>query len=64
MGEAIQQSAGEPLGVEDLGPLRHPSKHKSLARAPLEGQVAGDQCCTSFIAQAEDLEEQFGSGPG
>jgi hypothetical protein len=34
MGEAIQQSTGEPLGVEDLGSLLHPSKHKSLTGGP------------------------------
>ena len=53
MGEAVQQSAGEPFGAEDVGPL-------------VEGQVGGDQDGASFVALAEDLEEECraGGGPG
>ena len=53
MGEAVQQSAGEPFGAEHVSPL-------------VEGQVGGDQDGASFVALAEDLEEEFraGGGPG
>ena len=46
VGEAVKQSAGEPLGSEDVGPL-------------VEGEVGGDQDGAPFVALAEDLEEQF-----
>ena len=53
VGEAVQQSAGEPLGAEHVGPL-------------VEGQVGGDQDGAPLVALAEDLEEEFrpGGGPG
>ena len=53
VGEAVQQSAGEPFGAEHVGPL-------------VEGEVSGDQDGAPFVALAEDLEEEFraGSGPG
>jgi len=37
MGSAVEQSAGEPFGAEDLGPF-------------LEGQVAGHQRGCAFVA--------------
>ena len=49
--ETVQESAGEPLGAEHLGPL-------------VEGQVGSDHGGASFIALAEDLEEQFRPGLG
>ena len=51
MGEAVQQSAGEPFGAEHGGPL-------------VEGQVGGDQDGAPFVALAEDLEEEFRPGGG
>ena len=49
--EAVQQSAGEPLRVEDLGPL-------------VEGQVGGGQDRPSLVSLAEDLEEELCAGLG
>ena len=49
VGEPVQQSAGEPLGAEDLGPF-------------VEGQVAGDERRVAFVALADGLEEQLGAG--
>jgi len=51
VGEAVEQSAGEPLRAEDLGPFG-------------EGQIAGDHGGATFIALTEHLEEQFGAGLG
>ena len=53
VGEPVQQCPGEPLGAEHVSPL-------------VEGQVGGDQDGASFVALAEDLEEEFraGGGPG
>ena len=48
VGETVQQRAGEPFRAKDVGPL-------------VEGQVGGDQDGASFVALAEDLEEQFRS---
>ena len=49
--EAVQESAGEPFRAEDVGPL-------------IEGQVGSDHGGATFIALAEDLEEQFRPGLG
>ena len=49
--EAVQQSAGEPLRVEDLGPL-------------VDGQVGGGQDRPSLVPLAEDLEEELCAGLG
>ena len=51
VGEPVQQSSGEALRAEDLGPL-------------VEGQVGGDQDGASLVALAEDLEEQRCPGAG
>ena len=51
VGEAVKQSAGEPLGAEDVGPF-------------VEGQVGGDQDGAPLVALAEDLEEEFRAGGG
>ena len=51
VGEAVQQCPGEPFRAKDLGPL-------------VEGKVGGDQDGASFVALAEDLEEQFRAGGG
>ena len=51
VGEPIEQGSCEAFGSEDFGPL-------------LEGQVRGDQSGAAFIALAEHLEEQLGSGLG
>ena len=51
VGQAVQESAGEPLGAEDLGPL-------------VEGQVGGEEDRSSLIALAEDLEQQLCAGLG
>ena len=51
VGEAVQQCAGEPLRPEHLGLY-------------VEGKVGGHQDGTSFVALAEDLEEQFRPGGG
>ena len=49
--EAVQQGAGQPLRVEDLGPI-------------VEGQVGGYQDRPSLVALAEDLEEELCAGLG
>ena len=49
MGEPVEQGAGEALAAEDVGPF-------------VEGQVAGDQGGSAFVALREDLEEEFGAG--
>ena len=49
VGESVQQCAGEPFRAGDLGPL-------------LKRKVGCDQRGVAFIALAEDLEEQLGSG--
>ena len=51
VGEAVEESPGEPFRAKDLGPL-------------VEGQVRGSQDRAAFIALAEDLEEQLGPGLG
>jgi len=51
MREPIQQGSSQPLRSEGFGPF-------------VERQVAGDQRGAAFIAAAEDLEQQFGSGLG
>ena len=51
VGEPVQQSSGEALRAEDLGPL-------------VEGQIGGDQDGASLVALAEDLEEQRCPGVG
>ena len=51
VGEPVEQSAGQPLGAEDLGPF-------------LEWQVAGDQRGCAFIALTEGLEQQLGAALG
>ena len=51
MGEAVEQSAGEAFGAEDLGPF-------------LEWPVAGDQRRCAFVALTEGLEQQLGAALG
>ena len=51
MSETVQQSAGQPLRAEDLGPL-------------VKGQVGGDQNRTSLVSLTEDLEEELRAGLG
>ena len=51
MGKTVQQSAGEPFGAEDVGPL-------------VKGEVGGDQDGAPFVALAEDIEEEFRAGGG
>ena len=51
MCEPIEQGAGQALRAEDFGPL-------------LERKVGSDQRCTTFLALAEHLEQQFGAGLG
>ena len=50
VGEPVQQSAGQPLRAEHLGPL-------------VERQVGGHEDGASLVALAEVLKEQFRSGP-
>jgi hypothetical protein len=47
MREAVEERAGEPLGAEHGRPL-------------VERQIARDQRAASFVALAEDLEQQLG----
>ena len=47
MCEAVEERAGKPLGAEHGGPL-------------VERQIARDQRAASFVALAEDLEQEFG----
>ena len=49
VGEAIEQRAGQSFGAEHAGPL-------------VKRQVAGDDDRATFVALAEDLEQQLGSG--
>ena len=49
VGEPVEQGAGEALAAEDVGPF-------------VEGQVAGDQGGSAFVALREDFEEKFGAG--
>ena len=51
MSETVQQSAGQPLRAEGLGPL-------------VKGQVGGDQNRTSLVSLTEDLEEELRAGLG
>ena len=51
MSETVQECAGQSLRAEDLSSL-------------VEGQVGGDQYCTSLVALAEDLEEELRAGLG
>ena len=51
VGEPVQQSAGEALQAEDLGP-------------PIEGQIGGDHDGALLVALAEDLKKQLGTGAG
>ena len=46
VGEAVEESSGEPLRAKHLGPL-------------VEGQVGGNQDRSSLVALAEHLEEQI-----
>jgi hypothetical protein len=48
MGEPVEQGASEPFRAEDGRPF-------------IERQIAGNHRCTTFIALAEYLEEQFGA---
>ena len=49
VGEAVEESAGEALGAEHLGPF-------------VEGQIGGDQGRAPLVALAEHLEQQLGAG--
>ncbi len=51
MGEALEESAGEALGAEHLGPF-------------VEGQIGGDQGRAPLVALAEHLEQELGAGLG
>ena len=51
VGEPVQQRPGKPFGAEQVSPL-------------VEGEVGGDQDGASFVALAEDLEEEFRAGGG
>ena len=51
VGEAVEESAGEALGAEHLGPF-------------VEGQIGGDQGRAPLVALAEHLEQQLGAGLG
>ena len=51
VGKPVQQSAGAPLGAEDLGPF-------------VEWQIAGDQNRRSFVSLAEGFKKQLGAGLG
>ncbi len=51
MGEAVEQSAGEPLGAEHLDPV-------------LKGQIGGDNEAGALVSAADHVEEQFGTGFG
>ena len=48
--EPVQQSAGQPLRTEHLGPL-------------VERRVGGHEYGATLVALTEDLEEQFRTGP-
>ena len=49
VGEAVEESAGKPLGAEHLGPF-------------VEGQIGGDQGRAPLVALAEHLEQELGTG--
>ena len=49
VGEPVQQGSGEPFRSECLGPF-------------IEGEIAGDQSGTAFVAPAEDLKQQLRAG--
>ena len=51
MGEAIQESAGEPFGAQHLDPV-------------LERQIGCDDEAGALVSAADDIEEQFGTGLG
>jgi len=51
VGEAVEQGSGQSFRAEDLGPL-------------LKRQVRSYQSRSPFVALAEHLEEQFGTGLG
>ena len=51
VGEAVEESAGKPLGAEHLGPF-------------VEGQIGGDQGRAPLVALAEHLEQELGTGLG
>ena len=51
MGKPVQQSAGEPLGAEDLRPF-------------VERQIARNQNRRPFVALAEGFKKQLGAGLG
>ena len=49
VGDAVEQSVGEPLAGEHRGPL-------------LEGQVGSHDCAAVPVAPAEDVEQELASG--
>ena len=51
VGEAVEQSSGEPFGSKHLDPV-------------LKGQIGGDDDAGAFVSAADDIEEQFGTGLG
>ena len=51
VGEAVEESAGKPLGAEHLGPF-------------VERQIGGDQGRAPLVALAEHLEQELGTGLG
>ncbi len=51
MGEAVEQSAGEPFGSKHLDPV-------------LEGQIGGDDEAGALVSATDYVEEQFGTGFG
>ena len=51
VGEAVEESAGKPLGAEHLGPF-------------VEGQIGGDQGRAPLVSLAEHLEQELGAGLG
>ena len=50
VGELVQQRPGQPFRAEDLGPF-------------VTWQIVYNQDGASFVALAEDLEEQFRADP-
>ena len=51
VGEAVEESSGQPFRAEHLGPLD-------------EGQVGGHQDRSTLVTLAEHLEEQLGASLG
>ena len=51
VGEAVEESSGQPFRAEDLGPLD-------------EGQVGGHQDRSTLVTLAEHLKEQLSPGLG